>query len=63
MAIFYLATILDVVIRDRKFDGVLVDLNGTQSYKRGRCVVLASGGFEADKDWLASAWGDAARNF
>ena len=21
------------------------------------------GGFEADKDWLASAWGDAARNF
>ena len=62
-AIFYLATILDVVIRDRKFDGVLVDLDGTQSYKRGRCVVLASGGFEADKDWLASAWGDAARNF
>ena len=63
VAIFYQATILDVVIRDRKFDGVLVDLNGTQSYKRGRCVVLASGGFEADKDWLASAWGDAARNF
>ncbi len=62
-AIFYLATILDVVIRDRKFDGVLVDLDGTQSYKRGRSVVLASGGFEADKDWLASAWGDAARNF
>ena len=63
VAIFYQATILEVVIRDRKFDGVLVDLNGTQSYKRGRCVVLASGGFEADKDWLASAWGDAARNF
>ena len=21
------------------------------------------GGFEADKDWLASAWGDAVRNF
>ncbi len=63
VSIFYQATVLDVVIRDRKFDGVLVDLNGTQSYKRGRCVVLASGGFEADKDWLASAWGDAARNF
>ena len=63
VAIFYEATVLNVVIRDRKFDGVLVDLNGTQSYKRGRCVVLASGGFEADKDWLASAWGDAARNF
>jgi tricarballylate dehydrogenase len=63
VAIFYQATVLDVVIRDREFDGVLLDLDGTQSYKRGRCVILASGGFEADKDWLASAWGDAARNF
>jgi tricarballylate dehydrogenase len=63
VAVFYQATVLDVVIRDREFDGVLVDLDGTQSYKRGRCVILASGGFEADKDWLASAWGDAARNF
>ena len=63
VAIFYRATVLDVVIRNREFDGVLVDLDGTQSYKRGRCVVLASGGFEADKDWLASAWGDAAKNF
>ena len=62
-AIFYQATVLDVVIRERKFDGVLVDLDGTQHYQRGRAVVLASGGFEADKDWLASAWGDAARNF
>ena len=35
----------------------------TQHYQRARAVVLASGGFEADKDWLASAWGDAARNF
>jgi tricarballylate dehydrogenase len=63
VAVFYQATVLDVVIRDREFDGVLVDLDGTQKYIRGRCVILASGGFEADKDWLASAWGDAARNF
>ncbi|MGB2317015.1 MAG: FAD-dependent tricarballylate dehydrogenase TcuA [Litorivicinaceae bacterium] len=62
-AVFYQATVLDVVIRQRKFDGVLVDLDGTQHYQRARAVVLASGGFEADKDWLASAWGDAARNF
>ncbi|MYK33057.1 MAG: FAD-dependent tricarballylate dehydrogenase TcuA, partial [Boseongicola sp. SB0670_bin_30] len=26
-------------------------------------VVVASGGFEADIDWLAQAWGEAARNF
>ena len=29
----------------------------------GRAVVLASGGFQADIDWLARAWGPAARNF
>ncbi len=26
-------------------------------------VILASGGFQADLDWLARAWGPAARNF
>ena len=31
MSIFYQATVLDVVIRDRRFDGVLVDLNGEQN--------------------------------
>jgi tricarballylate dehydrogenase len=30
---------------------------------RARAVVLASGGFEANLDWLREAWGDAARNF
>ncbi|GGE13339.1 tricarballylate dehydrogenase [Gemmobacter megaterium] len=28
-----------------------------------RAFVLASGGFQADIDWLARAWGPAARNF
>lgn len=28
-----------------------------------RAVVAASGGFQADIDWLAHAWGEAARNF
>ncbi|KMK68818.1 FAD-dependent tricarballylate dehydrogenase TcuA [Puniceibacterium sp. IMCC21224] len=30
---------------------------------KGRAFVLASGGFQADLDWLARAWGPAARNF
>ena len=28
-----------------------------------QAVVVASGGFQADLDWLADAWGPAARNF
>lgn len=29
----------------------------------GRALVIASGGFQADLDWLTDAWGPAARNF
>ncbi|MFY9211622.1 MAG: FAD-dependent tricarballylate dehydrogenase TcuA [Aestuariivita sp.] len=29
----------------------------------GHALVIASGGFQADLDWLAEAWGPAARNF
>ena len=61
--VYYLATVLDVVVEDRLFDGVLVDIKGIQSYIRGWSVVLASGGFESDKEWLTRAWGDAAKNF
>ena len=61
--VHYLATVLDVIVEDRLFDGVLVDIKGIQSYIRGRSVVLASGGFESDKEWLTRAWGDAAKNF
>lgn len=28
-----------------------------------RAVIVASGGFQADRDWLARAWGPAAQNF
>ena len=61
--VHYQATVLDVAVEERRFDGVLVDIRGEQSYIRGRSIVLASGGFEADKEWLARAWGDAAKNF
>ena len=63
MSIFYQATVLDVVIRDRRFDGVLVDLNGEQKYVGSQVIVLASGGFEANKDWLVRAWGTLQKTF
>lgn len=35
-----------------------------QSYRLSpKAVVVASGGFQADTDWLARAWGPAAKNF
>ena len=37
--------------------------NGETRSLTSKAVVVASGGFQADLDWLARAWGPAARNF
>lgn len=39
------------------------ELAGRPVTVKARAFVLASGGFQADLDWLARAWGPAARNF
>ena len=36
---------------------------GVEQVFKPRAVVAASGGFQADIDWLAHAWGPAAKNF
>ena len=40
-----------------------VDHDGRMWRVDARAFVLASGGFQADIDWLARAWGEPARNF
>jgi tricarballylate dehydrogenase len=40
-----------------------VTVAGAPKQVNARAFVLASGGFQADLDWLARAWGPAARNF
>ncbi|MCW1950660.1 MAG: FAD-dependent tricarballylate dehydrogenase TcuA [Octadecabacter sp.] len=48
-------------------DGKVVYLDYVQGEQMRRlapkAVVVASGGFQADTDWLARAWGPAAKNF
>ena len=61
--IHYNATVTDIHIENNRCDGVLVEIQGAQQYLRASAFVIASGGFEANKEWLADAWGDAARNF
>ena len=63
ITIHYNATVLDLQIDNAKCDGVLVDIEGTQQYLRASAFVVAAGGFESNKEWLAEAWGDAAKNF
>ncbi|WP_371229558.1 FAD-dependent tricarballylate dehydrogenase TcuA [Roseovarius sp. 2305UL8-3] len=37
--------------------------DGTEQMLTPQAVIVASGGFQGDVDWLARAWGPAARNF
>lgn len=55
------AVALDVV--DGRFRSASVRWGGAVHQIAARTLVAASGGFEADLDWLRSAWGDGAANF
>jgi tricarballylate dehydrogenase len=63
VTVAYDAQVAHVDIRDGRFLGVDAVIGGEAVHIGGRGVVLASGGFQADLDWLARAWGPAARNF
>jgi tricarballylate dehydrogenase len=59
----YEAEVTHIVVEDGAFTGLDAIIDGTPSRIEGRAVVIASGGFQADLDWLADAWGPSARNF
>ena len=59
----YDAQVSGVQMEGTRFRAVEVLIDGQHHQIEGRAVVLASGGFQADLDWLARAWGPAARNF
>ncbi|MFN4058430.1 MAG: FAD-dependent tricarballylate dehydrogenase TcuA [Roseinatronobacter sp.] len=60
VTIRYDAEVTHVDLGARYFSGVVL-ADGTRI--GGRAVVLASGGFQADLDWLTRAWGPGAANF
>ena len=61
--ILYNAEVTDLQIRDGKFESGLMLLHGQPSVFRAKALVAASGGFEANLEWLEEVWGEAARNF
>ncbi|MGH1483534.1 MAG: FAD-dependent tricarballylate dehydrogenase TcuA [Geminicoccales bacterium] len=63
VTVAYEADVKHVHLQDNRFEAVDVHLGTQKVTARGRTLVLASGGFQADLDWLAEAWGPAARNF
>jgi len=63
VAVRYEAEVTHVIFEGSRFVGLEFDMGGERHRVEGRALVLASGGFEANIDWLADAWGPAARNF
>ncbi len=63
VTIAYETKVTHVEIEDGTFAGVRLEADGGAVTVQGRACVIASGGFQSDIDWLADAWGPAARNF
>jgi tricarballylate dehydrogenase len=63
VTVLYEAQVRHIGIDARTATHLEVEAEGETHEIRARAVVLASGGFQSDVDWLARAWGEAARNF
>lgn len=63
ITVLYDAQVTHAGVEGAAFTHVAVEQGGVQADISGKAVVLASGGFQSDIDWLARAWGEAARNF
>ena len=61
--VFYNAEVTELRLRDGKFESGRMLLNGQPAEFRAKALVAASGGFEANLEWLEEVWGEAARNF
>jgi tricarballylate dehydrogenase len=59
----YDAEVDDVHLTDGFCEGVVVNWNDRRLTLSCKQLVTAAGGFEANLDWLAEGWGDAAKNF
>ncbi len=61
--VFYEAKVTHLELDDDRVVSVEYTHEGNTHRISPKSVVVASGGFQADIDWLARAWGPAARNF
>jgi len=63
VCVAYDAEVTHVHIEGDRFTHVDVRIGGEMQKIQGRAIVLASGGFQSDLEWLTRAWGPAAANF
>ena len=63
VTVVYGATVTDLVFEGDRCRRVVFERDGRSQQVATSTVVCASGGYEANIDWLAQSWGEAARNF
>jgi tricarballylate dehydrogenase len=61
--VLYNAEVTDLNLRAGRFQSGRILLDGQPAEFRAKALVVASGGFESNLEWLEEAWGPAARNF
>ena len=61
--VLYNTEVTGLDIEDGFFNAARVRSEGFERVVRARALVTASGGFQANLEWLEEAWGPAARNF
>ncbi|MGD9366953.1 MAG: FAD-dependent tricarballylate dehydrogenase TcuA [Desulfobacteraceae bacterium] len=61
--ILYQAEVVDLAVRDGLFTSATFQYQGSLKRVEADAVVVASGGFQANLDWLKKHWGAAADNF
>ncbi len=61
--VVYDAEVVAMDVQDGAFRSATVKQAGTEHRVEARTLVAASGGFEANIDWLRESWGPAADNF
>ena len=59
----YETPVKDILVEGRRASGVVALIDGEPTELLARSVVVASGGFEANKSWLRENWGEAADRF
>lgn len=63
VAISYETEVVNLQIKDGLFTEATVLRNNATHRVKAKSVVLASGGFQANLEWLKEEWGPAAENF
>ncbi len=63
--VVYDSEVTDLELRDgvQHPHSLFVERSGGRQEVQAKAIVVASGGFEANLDWLGLYWGDAAQNF